>query len=288
MMAKTNGGNVDTLSPLQTLYDVSHGKSVPMPAVLADLYGRLELPAPSGRPYVMGNFVATLDGVVSLNIAGKSGGGEISGFNDHDRMVMGILRAVSDAVIVGAGTLRAVPHHLWDPEHTYKPLSEVYQTLRKNLGKAGPPLTVILTESGKLDVSLPVFTSGKVPVLVMTNRDGLQEIKNRPLPPHVLVEAVAGSQPAKVQAILDAVSRVHHCDVILTEGGPHVLGEFLAADLLDELFLTLAPQIAGRADISERPALVEGKVFAPEHSLWGKLVSIKRGGEHLFLRYSFK
>jgi riboflavin biosynthesis pyrimidine reductase len=279
---------MDSLTPLQNLYDVSHGKSVPLPAVLADLYGRLELPVPSGRPYVMGNFVATLDGVVSLNIADKSGGGEISGFNDHDRLVMGILRAVSDAVIVGAGTLRAVPQHLWDAEHTYKPLTEAYQTLRKNLGKAGPPLTVILTESGKLDASLPVFTSGKVPVLVVTNREGLQEIKKRPLPSHVIVEAVAGSQPAKVQAILDAVNRVQHCEVVLTEGGPHILGEFLAAQLIDELFLTLAPQIAGRADVTERPGLVEGQVFAPEHSLWGKLVSVRRGGDHLFLRYSFK
>ncbi len=279
---------MNSLKPLQSLYDVSHGKSVPLPAVLTDLYGGFELPAPSGRPYVLGNFVTTLDGVVSLNIAGKSGGGEISGFNDHDRMVMGILRAVSDAVVVGAGTLRAVPQHLWDAEHTYKRLSDVYQTLRENLGKVGPPLTVILTESGQLDGSLPVFSSGKVPVLVVTNRKGLQEIKKRPLPSHVIVEAVESEEPAQVQAILDEVDRVRHCDIVLTEGGPHILGQFLSAHLLDELFLTLAPQIAGRASISERPALVQGRVFAPEHSLWGKLVSVKLGGEHLFLRYSFK
>jgi riboflavin biosynthesis pyrimidine reductase len=276
------------LTPLQPLYDTTQGEPIPLPTVLADLYGRLMFSKPSGKPYVIGNFVETLDGVVSLNIPGKAGGGEISGFNDHDRMVMGILRAVADAVIVGAGTLRDVPQHLWDPEHTYKPLAAAYQELRKNLGKSGPPLTVILTGSGKIDATLPVFSSGKVPVLLITNRDGLAEIQKRPLPSHVLVEAIPGSQPANIQAILDAVNRAHHCDMILSEGGPHVIAEFLAAKALNELFLTLAPQVAGRADGSDRPGLVVGQVFAPEHPLWSKLVSVKRGGDHLFLRYEFK
>jgi len=75
--------------------------------------------------------------------------------------------------------------------------------------------------------------------------------------------------------------------VILVEGGPQLMGDFFAGELLDELFLTLAPQIAGRDAEIERPGLVAGKRFAPEHPLWGTLVSIKRGGSHLFLRYAF-
>ncbi len=276
------------LSPLQTVYETGNGNKIPLPQVLSELYGELAFPQSADRPYIIGNFVATLDGVVSLNIPGQSGGGEISGFNDHDRMVMGILRAVSDAVIVGAGTLRAVPKHLWDPEHTYRPLSEAYDALRKKMAKSGPPLTVILSESGKLDGTLPVFSSGKVPVLVVTNRDGLLELRKRPMPSHVLVEAIAGSKPANVHAILEAINRVHHCELILCEGGPHVIGEFMADKMLDELFLTLAPQVAGRDEKSERPALVEGHVFAPERPRWAHLSSVKRGGDHLFLRYSFR
>jgi hypothetical protein len=61
----------------------------------------------------------------------------------------------------------------------------------------------------------------------------------------------------------------------------------LAEQLLDELFLTLAPQVAGRDTSTERPGLVTGQRFAPEHPLWGTLVSVKRGGNHLFLRYAF-
>jgi hypothetical protein len=66
------------------------------------------------RPYVIGNFVSTIDGVVSFEIPGESGCGDISGFNEADRFIMGLLRASVDAVIVGAGTLREVaPGHLW-------------------------------------------------------------------------------------------------------------------------------------------------------------------------------
>ena len=89
------------------------GDEMPLPIDLATLYGSLRLPVREAQPYLIGNFVTTLDGVVSLNISGQAGGGEISGFNQHDRMVMGILRAVADAVIVGAGTLRASPQHRW-------------------------------------------------------------------------------------------------------------------------------------------------------------------------------
>ena len=72
------------------------------------LRGDLRFPAHHDQPYVVGNFVSTLDGVVSFEIPGKSGGGEISGFNEADRFIMGLLRASADAVIVGAGTLREV------------------------------------------------------------------------------------------------------------------------------------------------------------------------------------
>ena len=65
------------------------------------------------------------------------------------------------------------------------------------------------------------------------------------------------------------------------------MGDFLAERVLDELFLTLAPQIAGRDGSVERPGLVSGKSFAPDDPRWGTLVSVRRGGSHLFLRYSF-
>ena len=66
------------------------------------------------------------------------------------------------------------------------------------------------------------------------------------------------------------------------------MGDFFAERCLDELFLTLAPQVAGRDNGNERLGVVAGKLFAPDHPMWGTLVSVKRGGSHLFLRYAFE
>jgi riboflavin biosynthesis pyrimidine reductase len=103
----------------------------------------------------------------------------------------------------------------------------------------------------------------------------------------VQVEAVQQAGSISARSVLEAVSAVRQSDVILVEGGPQLIGDFFAERCLDELFLTLAPQLAGRDDSSERPGLIAGKRFAPEHPLWGTLVSVKRRGSHLFLRYSF-
>ncbi len=279
---------MDDLTPLATLYDAAPGAEVPLPIELATLYGPLRFPQPLSRPYVVGNFVTTLDGVVSLNVPGKAGGGEISGFNDHDHLVMGLLRAVADAVIVGAGTLRGSPQHLWIAETTYRPLAEVYREWRRQLGKREPPLNVIVTASGQVDLNLPVFQSGSVPVLIITSTSGESHIRTQHLPAWIQIAVVAEAKLLTARSILQAVRRARSCEVILTEGGPHLIGDFFAEKCLDELFLTLAPQIAGRDALSARPGLVEGKLFAPQQALWGKLISLKRGGDHLFLRYAFE
>jgi hypothetical protein len=131
------------LAALETLYDVGRGSDLPLPATLAALYGPLRFPAPARRSHIISNFVTTLDGVISLNIPGHAGGSEISRFDSHDRTVMGLLRAVSDAVIVGAGTVRSVPDHLWTADFIYPPLTRAYQELWAALGKQEPPLTVV-------------------------------------------------------------------------------------------------------------------------------------------------
>src|SRR5947209_14360781 len=101
------------LPALETLFEKEYGDEIALPSELATLYGRLRFPSQAGRPHVIGNFVSTLDGVVSLAVPGHEGGGDISGFNQQDAIVMGILRAVADAIIVGAGTLTASPGHRW-------------------------------------------------------------------------------------------------------------------------------------------------------------------------------
>ncbi len=278
---------MNALTPLESLLEMDRGAAIPLPPELARLYGSLAFPQRPDRVYVISNFVTTLDGVVALNETEHGGGGDISGFNQHDRMVMGLLRAVADAVIVGAGTLRSVPKHHWTAGYIYPPLADAYQQLRISLGKPSPPLNVIVTTRGAVDLNLPVFQSGEVPVLIVTNTQGEERIRAQNPQPFVQLSAIQSDGPLSAQAILQEVNHFRQCELILVEGGPQLMGDFFAGQVLDELFLTLAPQIAGRDGEAERPGLVMGKRFAPEDPLWGTLVSIKRGGSHLFLRYAF-
>ena len=102
---------------IRTLFgrDQDQSKSA-LPPALRDLYDG-DLPfrtSPAERPYVIANFVSTLDGVVSYNIKGQAGGSTISGSDPADRFIMGLLRASADAIVVGARTLHDVsPQSLW-------------------------------------------------------------------------------------------------------------------------------------------------------------------------------
>jgi riboflavin biosynthesis pyrimidine reductase len=276
------------LAPLTTLFATKRGKRLPLPPRLARLYGSLRMPRARTHPHVFSNFVSTLDGVVSLNVKGHASGGDISGFNAQDRMVMGLLRAIADVVIIGAGTLGADRKHVWTAAAIFPELADDYRLLRKALGKGEAPLNVVVSGNGEIDLRLPVFASGKVSALIVTTTAGAQRLLKAGVPDPVAVRAIASASatiPAK--AILEEVLRVSSGKLILVEGGPRLLGDFYAQRLIDEQFLTLAPQIAGRKADDPRLSLVMGWAFAPGDGPWGSLSDVRRGGSHLFLRYSF-
>ena len=284
-----------TLASLETLLETKRGKVLPLPPNLARLYGCLRMPLPRSHPHVFSNFVTTLDGVVSLNVKGHASGADISGFNAQDRMVMGLLRAIADVVIIGSGTLSADRRHVWTAGAIFPELADEYRRLRKALGKCGAPLNVIVSGSGDIDLRLPVFASGKVRALIVTTAAGAKRLSKQSAPDSVEIRAIRHSASAVRQdaraiaarAILDEVCRVSPGKLILVEGGPQLLGDFYAERLVDEQFLTLAPQIAGRDAGDRRLSLVMGKTFAPRDPLWGNLIDVRRGSSHLFLRYSF-
>jgi riboflavin biosynthesis pyrimidine reductase len=277
-----------TLEPLKTLFETKRGTVLPLTPKLARLYGALRMPRLRARPHVISNFVTTLDGIVSLQVRGHSGGGDISGFNTHDRMVMGLLRAVADVVIVGAGALNADRRHIWTAETICPELAAACRQLRDAMGKPRTPLNVIVSGSGRLDLRLPVFASGAVSALIITTAAGAKRLRTQRVPDSVEIRAIranGGAIPAA--AILQAVCRVSAAKLILIEGGPRLLGDFYAQRLIDEQFLTLAPQIAGREMSDGRLSLVMGKTFAPKDARWGSLMDVRRSKSHLFLRYAF-
>ncbi len=304
------------LAPLETLYETKLGTALPLPPRLARLYGRLRMPLERARPHVISNFVTTLDGVVSLNVKGHASGGDISGFSAQDRMVMGLLRAIADVVIVGAGTLSVDRHHVWTAENIFPDLADEYRRLRAALGKRGPPLQVIVSGSGRIDLGLRVFASGEVPALIVTTAAGAKQVRKQRVPDSVEIRALrrstsptrggtsatrrstsatrggasanrGGAGAIRARSIVDQVSRVSAGKLILVEGGPRLLGDFYAEHVIDEQFLTLSPQLAGRGVDDQRISLVMGQTFAPRNPLWGTLADLRRGSSHLFLRYSF-
>jgi riboflavin biosynthesis pyrimidine reductase len=275
--------------PLSTMIDRAAAPAWPLPPALAEWYGGpLGFPAPAGRPHVIANFVSTLDGVVSYAIPGRSGGGPISGNNVPDRFVMGLLRACADAVVVGAGTVRSMRRdHAVTPGYIFPPATDEYAALRRALGKPPQPMTVIVTARGDLDLDAAAVRARDVPVLIVTTDAGAARLAQAgALPAAVAVHAAGPGPEVPAAAILAALGEVSPASLVLTEGGPLLMGTFLAGGALDELFLTVAPQIAGRAGDSIRPAFVEGLAFTPERAPWGRLLSAKSAGDHLYLRYA--
>lgn len=275
-------------APLETLFEARHGKLLPLPARLRHLYGRLRMSLPRSHPRVFSNFASTLDGVVSLNAKGHASGADISGFSAQDRMVMGLLRAIADVVIIGSGTLEADRRHVWTADAIFPALADEYRSLRNAVGRSAAPLNVVVSGSGRVDLRLPMFASGAVQALIVTTNAGAKHLRKQRVRDSVEISVVrrsAGAIPAR--AILDEACRASSGKWVLVEGGPRLLGDFYAEHLVDEQFLTLAPQVAGRSAGDGRLGLVMGRRFAPRDARWGILTDVRRGGSHLFLRYAF-
>jgi riboflavin biosynthesis pyrimidine reductase len=255
-----------------------------IPAELLDRYGgplRIELRP--DRPTVVANFVSTLDGIVALGNGPLAGGGLISGAFEPDRFVMGLLRATADVVVVGAGTLRGSNRQRWIAEHVHPASARAFADWRRAMGLAPFPTTVVVTGSGAIPIEHPGLTDPRIPVVIATTPKGATALRNSRLGANVAVESI-GTGGTLTGTDLAALSAGLGAGLVLTEGGPHLMGPLLTDDLVDELFLTIAPQLVGRGD-GDRLGLVEGLALAPGSGRWAELRSVRRVGAHLFLRY---
>lgn len=248
-----------------------------MPAELQEIYGRLGF----ARRVLYSNFVTSLDGVVTLGST-PSAGSLISGRNPADRFLMGLLRACADAVLVGAGTLRATPGHRWTAEHIFSDLAPAFGELRRRLGKPVEPRLVLISGSGDIDLSHPAVAAG---VTVITTAARALSLRDRLPAGCDVIEAGAGPSVDVPQAVAELRRRGQ--EAVLTEGGPHVMGELIGHRLLDEAFVTVSPVLAGRG-AEPRLGMIAGLELLPSRTEWTKLLTARRHGDFLFLRYGFR
>ncbi len=264
------------MKPLEALFESDLPDGLGIPRELRDLYdGDLGL----DESLVYANFVCTLDGVVAIPSEPRSNR-LISAGSEADRFVMGLLRASADAVLIGSGTLASSPKSLWTAERAFPDAATAFAELRALLGLPAAPRLAVLTAGGSIDPDHPALAQGAI---VITNALGAARLEGR-LPRETEVVALDEGTTVDPRAALELLRALGHRR-ILSEAGPHVFGSLLEAGLVDELFLTLSPLLAGRPAGDVRLGLVEGAALLPGLADEWRLASLRRHGNHLFARY---
>jgi riboflavin biosynthesis pyrimidine reductase len=233
-------------------------------ARLAEFY---TYPADLQTCWVRGNMIASLDGAATAD--GKSGGLGGSG----DRSVFTLMRNFADVILVGASTVRVENY-----SGAQVPLAQ--RSERQARGQAEVPPIAVVTRSGNLDPDARIFTYTEVTPLILTCADAVEDTRAR-LGSVAEVLNASGAAPDSVDnaAALRLLAERRLLRV-LAEGGPHLLGQLIEDDLLDELCLTMAPILVGGH--GQRIAAGDGKVRTTMRP--GHLLTDDEG--YLYLRYS--
>ncbi|MGH7721883.1 MAG: dihydrofolate reductase family protein [Candidatus Dormibacteria bacterium] len=235
-----------------------------------------------GSERVAVNFVSTIDGIVSLGLDADDSRAVGAGV-PADRLLMAMLRAVAGVIMVGAGTLRATLNHQWTAESLAPDRGADLIELRAAAGRPAPPAPLLVVSStGAVPADAVAVARPAVPVHVLTS---LGCVAIRGAGPEAVRVAAPAARLAPA-AIVEAARDLADGGPVLCEGGPHLLGDLLSGGVPLDLFLTVAPQLAGRSQSSgERRSLVEG-VALPAFTRPGSLRSIRRSQDHLLLRYA--
>ena len=196
---------------------------------LAELYAYPENPP---RCWVRSNFITSLDGGATTD--GRSGG--LAGPGDKE--LFGLMRELADVVVVGAGTVRI-------ENYAGAQLSAAARQARRTRRQAEVPVIAIVTQSGRLDRDMLVFTKTEVPPLVLTCRAAAAETRMH-LAGLADVLDCSDTEPGTVEvsAIL-AVLASRGMLRVLTEGGPRLHSTFIENGELDELCVSVAPVLVG-------------------------------------------
>ena len=258
---------------LEPLFEREGLPQIELPEELREFYGG---GLGFASPVLYTNFVETIDGIVSIPEVPRSNA-IIAHESDADRCLMGLLRALADVVVIGSGTMLAAAKGTWRPDKVYPPSAGAYADLRRRLGKTEQPAVAIVTAGGSFDPGHPVLETG---ALVLTTAAAAASVAVPPASEVVVVND--GDWVDLPRAI--ALLHERGYESILSEGGPTIFTALVAAGLVDELFLTVSPLVAGRLGVS-RLSLGEGATFLPELRVVGDLLSVRKHESHLFMRY---
>jgi riboflavin biosynthesis pyrimidine reductase len=264
------------LEPLEPLFELPMLPTFDLPEELAAIYGGA---VGFSEPRLYANFVASVDGVVALPGLLESSH-LIAAGSDHDRFVMGLLRACADVILIGAGTLHGSPRTHWTAEHAYPPAAPLYAELRRRRGRPPQPTLAVLSGSGRIDPQHPGFGERS---LVLTSEQGAAQLGRR-LPRSAAIVPIGGQPPLDPAVAVETLRAAGH-ELILCEGGPLFFGELVDAGLVDEFFLTLSPVLAGHGGASGRLSLLERAELLPGRTPAATLLTLRRAESHLFLRY---
>ena len=222
--------------------EVAYSQLVPSvrEVTVDELLDPLDLGARAGseRPYTVVNFVSSADGRATFH--GRSG---LLG-DEGDRAMFHGLRERVDAVLAGTNTLRIERYGrvLGKPERRERRLAR---------GESPEPLAVVISRSGDVPTSIPLFGEPEATVALFTTLEP-PELAACAAQVSLHVLDVDELEPAGIMAIL---RREYGVRSLLCEGGPAIFGALLSSGLVDELFLTLAPSLVGGG---EAPPLISG------------------------------
>jgi riboflavin-specific deaminase-like protein len=224
---------------------------------------------PPARPRVLLNMVSTLDGRATLG--GRSG--ELG--NAADRELFHALRSVVDAVMVGAGTARAERYGRLVRE-------ESARELRRTRGLAEEPLACIVSGRLALGPDTPLLADPQARVAILTT----SQASVRDCAAHIEYVRAARDGRLDMPAALEELGQRFGVHTVLCEGGPHLNGQLLQDGLVDEMFLSLSPLLAGGEATGEVLRIVAGVDLDPPVEL--ELLGVLESESHLFLRYGVR
>lgn len=216
------------------------------------------------KPWVQVNFVASADGAVSLS--GKSEG--LS--HPADKRVFGLGRDLADVVLVGAGTATA-------EKYGGVRANELRTERRLRLGLAELPPIAVVSGRCTIPADAPLFTDTVVAPIVFTSEAAPAERRHAIEDTGAEVVVVGDDRVHLPAALADLDHRGLHR--VNCEGGPHLFASLVAADLVDQLCLTVAPLLAGAG--ADR--IVVGALS--EHPRRLQLAGILHEDGFLMLRY---